>query len=372
MPQQRVCVIGGGPAGLAAALEGSRSGLEVDLLERNRIGANIRCAEGFFDSLHLLGKPQSGLRFKVKEALLKVKREYTVDCREISLWMIDRAEWQRSLAEQARNAGAQILENTRVTVDMLRDLQRKYDWIIDASGVPSITSLLYGFRDYYRRYGAVTAQYVVEGDFSQLSERLKFVLFPRYAGYYWIFPKGCDAAGRQTANVGIGYYVPACDQEIRGNILWEELNEILKKEKIEGKIIRRLGGVVPIKLREQLQYGNILLVGDAAGCASPLHGGGIDTAYATGQLAARWIASGHKTDFSRQVWRLLGQKVDVEERLCHIWGRADVETLDCFAALIAGDYRSIGLRRIVRYFPLLVSNLRTGIRFRSGLYRGKW
>ncbi|HHW42096.1 MAG TPA: NAD(P)/FAD-dependent oxidoreductase [Syntrophomonadaceae bacterium] len=372
MPQQRICVIGGGPAGLAAALEGARLGLKVDLLERNRIGANIRCAEGFYDSLRLLGKPRAGLRFKVQEAVLKVQREYKVDCRKIDLWMIDRSEWQRSLADQAWEAGARILENMRVTVDTLRDLQREYDWIIDSSGVPSVTSLLYGFRDYYRRYGAVTAQYVVEGDFSKLGERLKFVLFPYYAGYYWIFPKGRDATGRETANVGIGYFPSKRGREKRGDILWEELNNVLEREKIEGKIIRRLGGLAPVKLREQLRYGNILLVGDAAGCASPLHGGGIDTAYVTGQLAARWIASSREYDFSHEVWRLLRRKLEVEERLCRLWERLDADTLDHFAGLIARDYRSIGIGWFATHIRMLLGNLGTGIRFRSGLLKGKW
>lgn len=368
----RICVIGGGPAGLSAALEGARLGLDVDLFERNLIGENIRCAEGFFDSLHQLGEPQHGLRFKVKEAVLKVEREYVVDCRNIPLWMIDRTEWQRFLAAQARSAGVRIQERARVTTEMLMEFQKRYDWIIDASGAPSVTSLLYGFRDYYRRHGAVTVQYVVEGDFSWLGERLKFVLFPRYAGYYWIFPKGRDVTGRQTANIGLGYYLPVCKKDIRGGILWKELNEILKKEGIAGRIIRRLGGIVPVKLRTQLQYGNILMVGDAAGCASPLHGGGIDTACLSGQLAVRWIASGGKTDFSQEVHRLLRKKLEVEEHLCRVWEVADVGALDCFASLIAGDYRFTDVLKLIRYFPLALSSLKAGIRFRSGLYKGKW
>ncbi len=377
MVEQRVCIIGGGPAGLAAALEGARLALKVDLYERNRIGDHIRCAEGFIDSLRLLGKPEAGVRFKVDEVLLQVNREFRVNCKQINLWMIDRTEWQRFLGEQARDAGVKIYEKTRITKEAFEELRTDYHWVIDASGVPSVTSLVYGFRDYYRRYGAVTAQYVVEGDFSYPGERLKFVLFPRYLGYYWIFPKGRNRDGRETANVGIGLFrqgeTNGKNQKVS---LWEELDRVLGKERINGKILRRHGGIIPLRLREQLQYENVLLVGDAAGCASPLHGGGIDSAFLTGQLAARWIASQKGAfpgrDFSQYVWNLLKPKLRVEQRLCELWSQLDSEALDDLACLIARNYRQIRGRLFLRHFWLLLRDLGTGIRFWSGLTWGKW
>lgn len=369
MAERSICVIGGGPAGLAAALEGAKLGLRVDLLCRNRIGDHIRCAEGFYDSLQLLGEPRAGVRFKVREAVLKVNREYLVDCRRIRLWMIDRREWQLALAQQARNNGVRLCENTRVTVADLEGLQREYSCVIDATGAPSLTSLKYGFRNYYLRNGAVTAQYVIEGDFSRLGERLKFVLFPNYQGYYWIFPRGRDAAGRQSANVGIGFFSEKVADKLTGDYLWKRLEKALASEQIDGRVLRRHGGVAPVVLRKDLVYGNLLLVGDAAGCASPLHGGGIDTAYLSGRLAARCIASGE--DYSRELWRLLGPKLEVEKRLCAIWDRLDRESLDDLAGLLSGN--PIGTARcLLRHFGLLAANLRIGLRFRSGLYHGRW
>ncbi|MDD2360097.1 MAG: hypothetical protein PHE66_06625 [Syntrophaceticus schinkii] len=38
MGKKRVCVVGGGPADLAAAVEGARLGLSIDLFERGEIG----------------------------------------------------------------------------------------------------------------------------------------------------------------------------------------------------------------------------------------------------------------------------------------------------------------------------------------------
>ena len=175
--------------------------------------------------------------------------------------MIDRGEWQQGIAEQARAEGARIFEKARITSDQLADLESEYDWIIDATGVPSITSVRYGFRDYYKRNGAVTVQYILKGDFTSLGERLKFLAFPHYKGYFWVFPKSST-----TANVGLGYFDPECkDRNLSGKQLWARLEQLMAQERITCHIINRTGGIVPIRLREQLQYGKVLLVGDAAG-----------------------------------------------------------------------------------------------------------
>ena len=135
MRKKRICVIGGGPAGLAAAVEAARLGMDIDVFERSEIGKHIRCAEGFYDSMHLVNKPEVGVRYKVDEALLKVRKEYQVDCRRINLWMIDRAKWQKYFAKRAKAAGARIFENARVTSGDLQGLEAEYDWVIDASGI---------------------------------------------------------------------------------------------------------------------------------------------------------------------------------------------------------------------------------------------
>ena len=289
MGEVRIGIVGGGPAGLAAAIEAAGLGFRVDLFERNRVGDHIRCAEGFVDTMRLLDQPGAGRRFKVDEVLVQVDREYLVRCRGIRA-LDDRP--RRVAAQPGRAgppAGARLYENTRIDRQAWQEMQRDYNWVIDASGAPSLTSLQHGFRDYYRNNSAYTAQYVLEGDFDRLGQRLKFVLFPHYDGYYWIFPKGRDAQGRSTANVGIGLFREGYANSW-GNHLWDELDRLNDQEGIAGKVLRRHGGIVPLRLREQLEYGNVLLVGDAAGCASPLHGGGIDTSFSVGKLAARWIA----------------------------------------------------------------------------------
>lgn len=363
----RVCVIGGGPAGLAAALEGKKLGLEIDLYEKGKIGENIRCAEGLIDSFHVLERPEVGTCFKVQEAILKVKREFRVKCEAINLWMIDRREWQCFLAKKALNMGVNIYEDFRVAPEILGKFVKDYDWIIDASGLHSVALSALHLRKNMKMPQAITAQYVIEDDYSHLGNRIKFILFPNNLGYSWIFPKGKDSCKKETINVGIGYF----NFQQPGKMIWNELDRICQEERIQGRIIRKFGGVIPIELRKKLQYGKILLVGDAAGCASPVHGGGIDLAVLTGKLAARWAAAKREGDFTHEIRTILEPKIAVEKRLCSVWEEADEKLLEVLAGLLARDYR-LDLRVFLKHWFLLLRELKTGARFWSGITRGDW
>jgi digeranylgeranylglycerophospholipid reductase len=398
MDEPRVCIVGGGPAGLAAAIEAAGMGLAVDLYERNRIGEHIRCAEGFVDTMHLLGVPGAGVRFKVNEVLLQVDREYRVRCPGVRLWMIDRSEWQRSLGDRALAAGVRLHERARIDRQAFQELQHSYDWVIDASGAPSMASLQHGFRNYYRENSAYTVQYVLEGDFSSFGNRLKFVLLPRCMGYYWVFPKGHDARGRSTANVGLGIFREGgpgrpnggpggffMDASVgRAGRLWELLDRFCAQERVEGSILRRHGGIVPIRLQERLQYGNVLLVGDAAGCASPMHGGGIDTSFAMGRLAARWIAAqagrlpgeefpaDKNRSYHDVVWDLFRPKLRIEHQICELWSQLERPALDTVVSLVTRDWRQMRLWSALPLGWLLFRYFGAGLRLWSGLTRGRW
>ncbi|ADL07037.1 NAD(P)/FAD-dependent oxidoreductase [Thermosediminibacter oceani] len=313
----RVLVIGGGPGGLTAAASAASMGHEVRLLEKGRIGENIRCAEGFFDVLKKLGKPGAGVRFKVEKLIAKALATYEIDVSDLNLWMIDRREWQEDLARIARDKGAVIEENSPVSPKDLEGLMRDYDYIIDASGAPPVTARAYGFADFYKQNCARTVQYVMEGDFSYLGNNLKVGLLPGLYGYYWIFPKD-----GHTANVGVGSFggepLP----------LWNRLRDVLEMEGLAGYAIKRkLGGICPIRMAPRLVYDNILLVGDAAGLTSPLHGGGIDMAVLSGMEAVRSLSSGG-TDYEKNLRKLLSPRLTIEAMAAGVWKKKGFEEMD--------------------------------------------
>jgi len=316
----KLLVIGGGPAGLFAALEAADRGLDVTLMEKGKIGEDIRCAEGFFDVLKLLGKPCAGVRFKVETLIFKARDTYTFDAGFLNLWMIDRSTWQTELSRKAREKGVDIRENSPVTPKELKELKAQYDYIIDASGAPSVTSRAFGFSNFYKSHSAKTVQYTMQGDFSHLGKSLKAGFLPDFWGYYWIFPKGKDEHGRETANVGIGNFNPGAQYK-----LWEMLDDVLKKEKLNGedyKIIGRAGGICPYLPPDKLAYDNILLVGDAAGLTSPLHGGGIDMAVISGITAAKALGEDPRR-YEADLKKLLNKRLRIEGLIAKEWSKSD-------------------------------------------------
>lgn len=314
----QLLVIGGGPAGLYAALEAAGHGLDVTLFEKGKIGENIRCAEGFFDTMKLLKKPNSGVRFKVEQIIIKAKSTYQIDARKLNLWMIDRGDWQKFLAHQARNNGVKIIENSPVCQKELIKLKNTYDYIIDASGAPSVTSRAYGFSSFYGKNSGKTVQYTMEGDFSRLKNRLKVGLMTDFWGYYWIFPKS-----KGIANVGVGNF-----HLVQNDRLWDRLSQVIEQEGLNDHVIlRKTGGICPTAIPKKLKYDNIFLVGDAAGLTSPLHGGGVDMAVISAMEAVKAIATDPES-YDKNLRAVFATKLRFERLLVTLWRQRNLDEMD--------------------------------------------
>ncbi|WP_102693878.1 NAD(P)/FAD-dependent oxidoreductase [Rummeliibacillus pycnus] len=330
---QKIAIIGGGPAGLTAAIDGAKNGLSVDLYEQYHIGDHIRCAEGFFDTLNMLGEPKAGVRFKVDEMKFKVKHEYVFPSDDqTNLWMIDRREWQIGLAEEARSLGVTIYENTAISKDKFKKLVQAYDWVIDSSGAPSITSKVYGFNHFYKETSGLTVQYTLLGDFSKYNGKIFAALIENYSGYYWIFPKS-----NHEANVGLIFF-----KNTKEN-LWDELEKVIEKEGLASYTkTKKLGGICPVVQPEKLVYGNALLTGDAAGLISALHGGGIDNACISGKIAIECIAKNEVDQYKSKINDVLGKKLAGETRLANLAYKLNPSILDKIVKVIHRSNKPLG------------------------------
>jgi len=353
----RLAIIGAGPGGLYAALAAVRAGFHVDLFEKGQVGEGIICGECIFDSLGIMERPGKGLLHPVGEIVLQARKTYRLAIRPYrNLWMMDRMVWQQDLARQAAACGVTIHEGEKVSSGRLQALKSDYDWVIDAGGAPGITSRSYGFSaEYYRKY-MLGYQVVIQGDFSALRLGIKAGFLPdmpkdAMPGYYWVFPR--DAA---TANVGVG-----CAVRDTGRFdvdLKALLQVVLKREGLEGRtVLKKGGGLIPARILPRLCYDNILLVGDAAGLTSPLHGGGIDLACLSGVLAVQAVTEG-EAGVKKYRERLVGylqEKLAMETLMVHSMRTLSFRAFDDLLHAAAVNGAFIRAKTALRHPDLLLA-----------------
>ena len=323
----KIAIIGAGPAGLYAAMTAAAGGAETTLFEKRQVGEGIVCGECIFDFFGMLKQPRHGYLYTVENVIVQAQCRYTKAVVKYDrLWMIDRSSWQRGLAVEAIELGASIKENSAISSAQLSELSREFDFVIDCSGAPSLTSQAHGFHSEYLRKFNVACQYELQGDFSKLSKSILIGFLPgipaeNMPGYYWIFPKD-----DRRANVGIVYRPDTNGKTVQ---LWEKLDEVIRRENLQDmKIISKGGGFLPIARPAKLVYDNILLAGDAAGITSEFSGEGIDLACISGKFAAQAIIDGRVTGYEQKLNRLLADKLALDKKISDFFQHSDLGDID--------------------------------------------
>lgn len=288
----KIAIVGAGPAGLSSAIELSKEKHEVTVFEQGLIGENIVCAEGFFD---YSGKIDVELpdKIQIKKLIVQDKETYEIPLpTKGRFFTFDRKKWQMNLADKAITLGAKITEKTKIKKEDLKSLTKEFDYLIDATGIKGISHFLFPHEEVkiYRKYLMPSIQYKVWGDFSKFYDSIKVILTNNPPGYFWIFPK---KTGNfiNCANVGLGLLAKTSSMPN----LKKLLKEMVINENIETKDIKMMASPIPTKRLRSYRNKNIILSGDALGLCSPLHGGGIDSAYLSGYYIARSII---ENDFS--------------------------------------------------------------------------
>lgn len=289
----KIAIIGGGPAGLSAAIQLSKNFKHVTLYETFSIGENIICAEGFFDFYGDLDIDLP-LTMKISKIIIHDYENIEVNLPKSSkFFTFDRATWQKKLKETALSQGVILKENIKVDKSLFVELQKNNDYVIDATGVKGLSHFLLSKKDIsiYRKGLMPTYQYTLKGDFSNFEGRIKVIVLNKPAGYYWFFPKTVDHR-ISLANVGVGFLAKSSKMPNLKNIL----DELIHKENLaKFEIVSKKSSPIPTKRLKHYKINNVILTGDSLGLCSPLHGGGIDTAYLSGLFVAQAIT---KNDFS--------------------------------------------------------------------------
>jgi menaquinone-9 beta-reductase len=314
-----VLVVGGGPAGAAAAYHLARHGLDVTLVDRSSFPREKVCGDGLTPRsvaamLHM-GIDADDPRFERVLGLRVHSRDVTIELPwpELTSWptyglVMPRAEFDHLLIQRARKAGARVLERVDavgptfdggwVTGARVRDAddrdaeptEIRARFTIAADGAASRFAKPAGVRrDDSRPLGIAARRYyrvpyhpgpwfeswldLWEGD----------LLLP---GYGWLFPV---SDGR--INLGAGLLNTFKDfKQISAQRLFDAFATMLPAEwgiadeTADGRI---LSGPLPMSFdRVPQAVPGMLLVGDAAGAVNPFNGEGIAYAMETAEVAA--------------------------------------------------------------------------------------
>jgi geranylgeranyl reductase family protein len=304
-----VVIVGGGPAGSAAAIELGRSGRRVVLVDKAVFPRDKCCGDGLttlaLRELETLGLDPLDVPdwFDASSALLR-----SPSGREVELPLPDRGRYAAvaprlqlddALLDLAKKSGAAVYDGqafesldqcAESIVVETRDISIRARYIVAADGMwspvrkaldlglPGYLGDWHGFRQYARNVSGPAAE--------QLFVWFEPDLLP---GYAWSFPL---PGGR--ANIGFGVLR---DRARRTGTMAQQWHDLLERPHIvealgEGFELedRHLAWPIPARVDQiVLGGGRTLFVGDAAAATDVMTGEGIGQALLTGRLAAEAI-----------------------------------------------------------------------------------
>lgn len=304
-----VLVIGAGPAGSMAAREASRNGAKTLIIDKkSEIGTPKRCGEGIMDGVlesvdlnvdeRCIARHIDGARLVAPDGTSAWFTSETLETPATGI-ILERKVFDKHVTMDAIRSGAEVMikteatgitrENDYLIVD-INSFNNKYSQIkakivIGADGPEGRVAGWMGINTKVPIAEMESgAQYEMTNLNMEKNDTIEFY-FGSVApgGYAWIFPKGYD-----IANVGIDV------SGVKGEkTALEYLDDFVKSnpETCDGQIVEvNVGGNPLCGVFETIIADNFMLVGDAAGCVSPITGGGIDTGLESGMIAGRVAA----------------------------------------------------------------------------------
>ena len=305
-PQQDVVVIGAGPAGSEIAYRMAEAGYSVIVVEKDRLDREKPCGGGLqIQEIVEFGLPPASVieREIHNFRLISPENEVMETCiSDAGLFTVSvrRSNYDQYLQERARKAGAVFRANTEVshvrhsgeTISVylrgeVNPLTTKL--VINAGGATAMN--LTGEQETSRdgHDVAVTRHYWLKLPSmpESLADAMEYYYFKELPkGYGWIFPH------KDIVSVGVGGTVTSIkDGGINLTKVLDDFitNHKIAAEKLQGStVVHKAGGMIPMSMPQKLHGERIMVLGDAAGLASMLHGGGIYHARKSALIASEY------------------------------------------------------------------------------------
>ncbi|HYT37982.1 MAG TPA: geranylgeranyl reductase family protein, partial [Acidimicrobiia bacterium] len=305
-----VLIVGGGPAGAAAAIRGAAAGLSVVLCDKASFPRDKTCGDGLTASalrlLERLGLDPAAVAGweSVAGVALRSPSGRVVDlplpADGLFAAVAPRAALDQALLDVAARRGVEIRQQAALeTFRVFDGVDGAVEGAFSDGGVVRARHVVAadGMYSTARRLSGVAAVHLGEWHafrqyFTGVADRRLWVIFEAdlLPGYAWVFPV---AGGRANVGFGLprrpGVSVRPMAAQWRDLLERPALRALLDGAEPEG---HHRAWPIPADLgRAPLSCGRILFAGDAAGATDPMTGEGIGQALLTGVLAAEAIAT---------------------------------------------------------------------------------
>lgn len=354
-----VAIIGGGPAGTAAALEARRQGLSVAIWERDRFPRDKVCGEFISpEALHLLQTeiPETAVRgADIRDAEFISahggSRTFRLPHRALGLSrrLLDAALWE---AAKAAGAEAREGESIRKVLKLVSFGKDPDVWEIESAGgnVRRAKSLLVacgrwwaidGLSSPAHRASHATGDWIgAKAHFEGIPPRDRVEMYFFHGGY-------CGLAPVEDGACNVCCLVHRERIRERGANGLQDFGGWLVQTAHLPALERRLRGAIqvspvvttsPVHLaRRRAAQGGVLMAGDASGFLDPFTGEGISMALHSGRLAAQAVA------------KALAEGLG-DERAAEIYGKN-------LSQAVGRSYRIAGIARSLLQGPLWLQGL---------------
>jgi menaquinone-9 beta-reductase len=308
-----VLVIGGGPAGLAAAIAARMKGFDVTVVDGAKPPIDKACGEGLMPStmaaLRALGvaigpgdgQPLRGVCFKDEESVLEA------DFSSVQGFGIRRTVLHQKMVERAQECGVTLLWNTPVASlshdgANLGHRVLRANWIIGADGVHSRVRRWIGL-------------YAKGRDATRFAQRQHFRVQP------WT-----DCMEIHWSQTAQAYVTPLCNDEICVSLIsrdprmrlgdaWREFPELAGHLKsAEASSVER-GAVTVTRQLHRVYRGNAVLTGDASGSVDAITGEGLCLSFHQAIELAEALAKGDLASYQQAHSRIAKRPITMGKLL---------------------------------------------------------